>query len=264
MEQENIASKYNYKDPKNILILASIVLLAGIIIVSILRERIVRQNEDVTTVIGRGKVSYRPDIAVVTLGIQIDKAARAEEALGKLADSMNKVAASAKSLNIPAEDIQTESYSLFPHYDYPNQGGTSIASGYDANQQVSIKVRGIDSNPNLAGRVIEEAGKVGANQVVGITFDVSNLEELKQKARVEAINDARSKTSGLAKAAGIGNPGRVVSWYENIIKAPDNSNSAYGVGGGGAGMEKSANSTPQIPNGTQEIIIEMGLNYRIR
>lgn len=262
MGLENIPTKCQWKDPKFILAGAIIILVGAVMIISILRERIVNQNNDLTTVIGRGKISYQPDIAVVNLGVQIDKAPTAGEALGKLNESMGRVISSVKALGIPEEDIQTQSYSLYPHYDYQGDtGGVTIPSGYDANQQVSVKLKSIDKNPGLSSKVIEETSKAGANQVVGISFDVSNLEELKQKARIEAINDARAKAIGMAQAAGVRRLGKVVSWYENIVKSPDAQNYSYGLGG----AEKSASSvSPQIPTGTEEIIIEMGLNYRVK
>lgn len=265
MEQEMTPPKSQWVNPKNAIIFASMILLSGIIFVSILREKIVSENNDVTTVTGQGKVSYQSDIAIVTLGVQVDRVSKAQEALGKLNDSMNKVIEATKASGVSAEDIQTQAYSLFPHYDYQiTSGGTNVPSGYDANQQIIIKVKGIDLNPSLVGSIIESASNAGANQVVGISFDVSNLNELKQKARVEAINDARAKSGGLAKAAGIGKMGRVVSWYENIIKSPDLQNYGYGVGGSDTVLSSKSSVAPQIPSGNQDIIIEIGLNYRIK
>lgn len=261
MEPEKIAKEPIWKNQKNILIFSGIVLLAAVVIVSILRERIVSENMETTTVVGRGKISYQPDIAVVNLGVQIDKANKAEEALNRLNETMNKVIDCAKTLGIPEEDIQTQSYSLFPHYDYLGEGGgTSLPSGYDANQQVAIKVRGVDQSPEFPGKIIEEASKAGANQVVGVNFDISNLEELKQKARIAAIKDAKSKTAELAKAAGV-RLGKMSGWYESVIKSPDSQNYYGGMGGS---AEKGSSLNPQISGGTQEIIIEMGLNYKVK
>ena len=268
MKQETTIKKSEWTNPKNVLVFVFMLLLAIIIVVSILRERIVSENSDTTTITGQGKVSYQPDIAVVTLGVQVDKASKAEDALSKLNDSMNKITDSAVTLGISKEDIQTESYSLFPHYDPQNNDGlTSTPTGYDANQQITIKAKGIDTNPNLVSSIIESASKAGANQVVGISFDVSNLEELKQKARIEAINDAKSKSASLSKAAGIHRLGKITSWYETVIKSPDmnNTNYGYGAGGFGGSTEKTgAMQNGQISGGTDEIIIEMGLNYRIK
>lgn len=266
MEQETPTKKFEFewKNPKTVFIFTLAVLVTVIVVVSILRERIVNKDTDITTIIGRGEVLYQPNIAIINLGVQVDKVPKAEEALGKLNESMNRIIASAKGLGIADEDIMTQSYSLYPHYDFQGEGGgTSIPSGYDANQQVSIKARMVDENPAIVSRVIEEASKAGANQVVGVSFDVSNLEELKQKARLEAITDAREKSVGLAKAAGVKKIGDVVSWYENIIKSPDAQYSSYGLGGSGEKSSAGLNASPQINPGIQEIIIEMGLNYRI-
>lgn len=267
MEQEIPTKKFEFewKDPKTVFVFSLVILVTIIVIVSILREKIVDKDADITTVIGRGEVVYQPDIAVVNFGVQVDKAPKAEEALNKLNELMNRVVASAKGLGIADEDIMTQSYSISPHYDFQGEGGgTTVPSGYDANQQVAIRIKMVDKNPNLVNKVIEEASKAGANQISGVSFDVSNLEELKQKARIEAIADAREKSGGLAKAAGIRKFGNIVSWYENIIKSPDTQYPYSGLGGSGEKSLSGTGSTPQINPGTQEIIIEMGLNYRIK
>jgi hypothetical protein len=263
METENAVQTQNWKNPKFILKVLALVLVGAIIIVSILRERIMRGSEDTVTVVGRGEVSYHPDMATVTLGVKIENAAKAEEALNRLNEATDKIISAVKVLGISEEDIKTQTYSLVPHYEYKTEDRNSVISGYDANQQLLVKVKGIDKDPGLSGRVIEEAGKAGSNQVNGVSFDVSNLDELKQQARLKAIKDANEKSASLAKAAGIKKLGSVVSWYENIIKSPDNSqNYNYGLGGS---AEKALSSTPaQIPSGTDDIIIEMGVNYRIK
>jgi uncharacterized protein len=262
MEKENESLRSQWMNPKNILIFLSVILLFAVIIVAILKDRIVDKNLDVTTITGQGEISYNPDIAVITVGVEVDRAFKAEEALNKLNDSVDKVVSSIKSLGIPEGDIQTKSYSLLPHYDYQGAGGgVSVPSGYDANQQIAIKVKDIDSNPGLISNVIESASRTGANQIIGVSFNVSNLEELKQKARLEAINDAKLKSASLAKAAGIEKLGKVTGWYENVLKSPDLQNSGYGAGGA---SDNSGISVPQIPAGTDEIIIEVGLNFRVK
>jgi uncharacterized protein YggE len=264
MEEGNMVQSSSWKNPRFILKVLALVILGAIIVASILRERIVRDNEDTVTVTGRGKVSYQPDTAVVALGVKVENVAKAEEALNKLNDSTDKIIAAVKALGIPDEDIKTQTYSLAPHYEYSAESRNSSISGYDADQQLVIKAKGIDKDPGLSGRVIAEAGKAGSNQVIGVSFDISNLEELKQEARIQAINDAKSKSSELAKAAGIKKLGDVVSWYENIVQSPDNSQN-FGYGAGGTGAEKATSAVPaQIPSGTGDIIIEMSVNYRTR
>lgn len=237
----------------------AILALAGVVTVSIIRDRIVNPIQNQVSVVGQGRVSYQPDIANVTLGVQIDKVAKAEDALNQLNDKVNKIVTAVKAVGIAQEDIQTQNYSLSPQYDYVNN--VSSLAGYNANQQLIIKVRKINENQDLLSKVIAEATKVGANQVNGIAFDVSNIEDLKQQARVKAINDAKSKAGSLAEASGVG-LGKIIGWWENVVQAPGIGNTTYADGKGGMGA--GGGVTPTVPTGTQEVVIEINLNYRVK
>ncbi|KKW33700.1 MAG: hypothetical protein UY79_C0015G0007 [Parcubacteria group bacterium GW2011_GWA2_53_21] len=212
----------NWHQPKVVLSLVGMLLLAGIITVAILRDRIVNQPQWQVNVVGQGKVAYQPDTAEVTIGVQVDRAYSAELAMKQLNDKMTKIIAAIKAADVSAED----------------------------------------SSEKLA-KVVGDATKAGANQIVGINFSVSNVEELKQQAKVKAISDAKGKAGALADAAGV-RLGKVVGWWENIIQAPGLSgygSYAYekgnGIGGGGGG-------TPTVPTGSQEIIVEITVNYKVK
>ena len=69
--------------PKVVLIFLAMILLAGIVIISILREKIVRDQNWQVSMVGQGRVTYEPDTALVSLGVQVDKAQTAEAALQK-------------------------------------------------------------------------------------------------------------------------------------------------------------------------------------
>ena len=114
-----------------------ILALASVAIISIVRDRIVNYPQNSVSVTGQGKVIYQPDIAIVTLGVQIDKVAKPDEALNQLNDRITKIVAAVKALGIAPEDIVTQSYSLYPQYDYINNA--SNLSGYNANQQITVK-----------------------------------------------------------------------------------------------------------------------------
>lgn len=262
-EQTAINCCQKWKEPKIILIFFGIVLLAGVITVSILRDAIVNRSESQVTVIGRGEVEFRPDIGKINLGVQVDKAPTAENALVQMNDKMNAIIQSVKILGIPEEDIQTQEYNLFPQYDYKD--GSSTISGYGASQQLVIKVKDINDS-NLLNKVVAEASKAGANQVLGVNFEISDINNFKQQARILAIKDARSKSEEMAKAAGIRKLKKVIGWYETEIESPNmqngvRSSDAFGLGG----MEApKAVPSPNIPSGSQKIVIEVGLNYEVR
>jgi len=240
------------------IMIVGMLLLAGVITVAILRDRIVNQQFRAVTVTGQGKVSYNPDIAVVTLGVQIDKMAKPEEALNQLNNKVDSIIKAVKGQGITEDNIQTQNYSLYPQYDYKDN--VSAVSGYNANQQLIIKVTDYDKNPGRLSSVIATASKAGANQINSLSFDAANINDLKQQARIAAIADAKSKSSALAQAAGV-RLEDITGWYENLVSPmPVYSSVDYGKGGmGGAGV-----SSPATPAGSREVIIEIGVTYNIK
>ena len=94
MENNNPVN--SWRSPKVILSLVGLILVAGIVTVAILRDRLVSPPQWQVSVTGQGKVSYQPDIAIVSLGVQIDKAASAEVALRNLNQRTEKIITAVK------------------------------------------------------------------------------------------------------------------------------------------------------------------------
>jgi hypothetical protein len=259
MENQNYACCSSWKNPKTIIMLVGIVLLAGIVTVSILRDRIVNQNLWTINVVGQGKITYQPDTAKISLGVQIDKVVKAEDALGQLNDKIDKVFKALESAGVSKDDIQTQNYVLNPQYDMVDN--ISKLTGYSANQTIVVKVKGVDGNSGLVSNIISVASKAGANQVGGVTFEPEDLNNLKQQARLKAIEDARSKANDISKALGV-RLDKVVGWWENLVASPEtvsyNFYGGMGIGGGGGTAQA------PLPAGNREIVIEVNLNYRIK
>jgi len=258
MSEENLKAG-SWKSPKTILLLLALVAVAAIVVVALIRDRIVNPQLRQVTVIGQGRVTYQPDEALVTLGVQIDKVSKAEDALNQLNTKVNNIMAAVKAVGIPVENIQTQNYSLNPQYNYP-PNAAPVVYGYSANEQLVIKVTGYDQAPNKLGQVIAAASKAGANQVNNLSFDASNLNDLKQQARILAIKDARGKSQALAQAAGV-KLKEIAGWYENYIQPV----TAYDYSAkGGMGGASAATPIAQTPSGNQEVVVEIGLNYNIK
>ncbi|NUM25838.1 MAG: SIMPL domain-containing protein [Candidatus Buchananbacteria bacterium] len=252
-----MANEYNSKQ-KLALLLVGMILLTGVISLALLRDRIVNWPQWTVTVTGQGKVSYQPDTAVVYLGVRVEKAISAERALTQVNNSIDKVLTAVKELNIPEADIQTQNYSLYPQYDYID--GVSVLSGYTASEQLVVKVRNLKDQPNLVADLVAKATAAGANQVDGISFEASDIEVLKQQARLMAIQDAKNRAGALATAADV-KLGKVVGWWDNVVQGPITGQPYYYDGKGGMGA---GGAVGQVPNGQQEIIIEVGVNYRVK
>src|SRR3989338_9233363 len=88
-----------------ILVLVGIVALGGVLTVSILRERIVRDETRTISVTGVGKVEYEPDMATIVLGVEVRRVPTAEVALEELNSSVTKIINAIKKEDIPDSDI---------------------------------------------------------------------------------------------------------------------------------------------------------------
>jgi len=252
---QNCACTSSWKSPRFVIIILGMILLSAVITVAILRDRFVDQQIRSVTVVGQGKIAYKPDIAIVTLGVQIDKLAKPEDALSQLNTKVASVVNAVKASGISEENIQVQNYTLYPQSDYING---YLSSGYSANQQLVVKILDYDKNPNKLNALITAASKAGANQVNNFSFDASNMNDLKQAARIKAIEDAKGKSEALAKTAGVKLDG-VISWSENLISPVSNPAPMNMMNGTGGGVSVSV-----TPAGEHDVIMEVGVTYNIK
>jgi uncharacterized protein YggE len=110
---------------------------------------------------------------------------------------MDKVIAALKAKGIDAKDIQTASFNVEPVMDYPKDGQPKVR-GYRVSNQVVVRVRDLDK----LGSVLDDLVSAGANQIQGLSFDVSKAETLKDEARKNAVANALRRAKLLAAAAG--------------------------------------------------------------
>ena len=87
--------------------------------------------------------------------------------------------------------------------------------GYVATNQLHIRVR----NLSALGAVLDSVVKAGSNQINGIRFDIDDKTELLDRARSQAIFDARRRAEVYAVAAGA-KLGNVKSIREAGIPSP--------------------------------------------
>lgn len=215
--------------------------------------------DNVISVSGTGKVKAVPDVAVINLGV-ITQGKDAKEAQNSAAEKINKITAFVKSLGVAKEDITTSQSSLNPRYDY--QGGASQIVGFDSNQMVTVKVRGIDKNADTAGKILAGAIENGANQVYGSQYTIDDPDTLKQEARKQAIEKAKEKAKELADAAGI-KLGKVVSVQDgegSYTPMPMYADK-MAVGYGGAASETIA---PSMEPGSQDVTQTVTLVFEVK
>jgi uncharacterized protein YggE len=169
--------------------------------------------ERLITVTGQGTVAVAPDTAMIRLGVTT-QAKTAREASEANAKQMTKVIGTIEQSGIAKKDIQTSRLSLQPQYD-ASKPGTARLTGFRVTNQVTIKIRNIDTLPSI----LDHAIAAGANEMSGIEFAVSQRSQLLDQARGAAIVDAHRKAELYAKAAGA-KLGRVIAITEDGASPP--------------------------------------------
>ncbi len=149
-------------------------------------------------VTGNGSVVGEPDIATLNLGVSVEKAS-VEEAREAAASAMTSIIDSLKANDIAEKDIQTENFSIYPQYDYTDDG--RVLRGYRVNNTVSAKVRELESLSDI----IDDAAGAGGDIVVvnSIQFMIEDSTPLQTQARALAVKNAEAKAQTLAEASGV-------------------------------------------------------------
>jgi uncharacterized protein YggE len=149
-------------------------------------------------VTGQGKVTGRPDVLQVNLGVSVLRPT-VDQATADAASLGAAVIDALKADGVAEEDIQTANYSIYPEYDW--SGETQRLLGYRVANEVRVKIRDLDR----AGEIIDAATAAGgdATMVNGLSFSIEDNAELLQMARTAAWNDAEAKARQLGQLAGI-------------------------------------------------------------
>ncbi len=207
--------------------------------------------EHTISVQGVGNIFVKPDLAEVSLGVDITR--------NKLADARNDAASAMAAiidalhaLGIADADIQTSYFSINPTYDYSSN--TQRVTGYEVNNILLVEVRNLDQ----LGAVVDNSVAAGATTVNGITFKLSDTTAAENQARDAAVKDARSRADALATAAGVQISG-VASIAETSYSMPW---PIYADARGGTVAPEAQAPTPIIPGNT-EVTINVSVVYTI-
>jgi uncharacterized protein YggE len=165
------------------------------------------------TMTGHGEIKAVPDIAIVNAGVTTN-APTAAAALSANSARMNQVFDALKKLGIPDRNIQTAGFSVSPQYTNGENNNSHRLTGYQVNNEVSVRLADVAR----AGTALDALVGAGANQVNGISFDIAMPAPLLEKARTEAVSDARTRAETYARAAGV-TLGQIVSISEGAGEA---------------------------------------------
>ena len=152
--------------------------------------------EGITTQ-GHGEVKVKPDIALLTLTVTTQSLNQAD-AVQQNAVRTTSLLAALRGVKIADKDIQTQSYTVQPQYDY--KPSPPALTGYQVQNSVQATVRDLTK----VGLVIDKATAGGASEVGGVSFDLSDRAAAQAAALRLAVTSAKLKAGVMADAAGVG------------------------------------------------------------
>ena len=196
-----------------------------------------------------GTTNMNPDMATVSAGV-VTQGKTAREAMFCNATKMTRVFEELEAAGIEKKHITTSQLSLKPKYNYQNRQAPKI-DGYEARNTVSAKTYNLDD----VGAMLDALVKAGVNNINGVQFSIKDSKAARDKAREDAIREAREKAESMASAAGV-KLGKLKSLSEsggNFRPQPV----AYALEARSAGA-----STP-VAAGEQAISVTVNMSYDI-
>ena len=147
------------------------------------------------TVSGRGVERISTTLSEVSLGVEI-QGKTAEDVQKEAARRSSAVVALLKKRNV--EKLTTTGIRLNPIYSYTNN--VQRITGYAANNTVSFRI-----NTEKAGTLLDEAVKVGATQINGVSFIASDeaIASAQKQALKKATQDAQEQAEAVFSSLGL-------------------------------------------------------------
>ena len=212
----------------------------------------VLRDRDTITIAGEGKVTGKPTLAQVDVGLY-SEGADVPAVQQDNAKKVNAIIDAMKGLGIADADLQTNNYNIYPRYDYTN--GAQKVIGYAVSQNLGVRVRDLSK----VGVVLTQVTQAGANQVNGVNFTIDDPTELKQEARKKALDDARKKAQELADALGV-KVVRVVTFSESSVTPGPVPYNYRGL----SATASAAPAAPDIQPGVLDLSSTISVTFEIR
>lgn len=234
----------------------TLIIVAGVIILGlILINSLNPSYKNTISVSGMSTVKAMPDIIGVYFNVDT-QGTTSNEAADKNSEIVDSLTNSLISKGFERKDIQTQSYSVYPEYDY--RTGTGKITGYRATHSLRIEIPANESGK--IGDVIDSGVDSGAG-VSYINFELSqeNQNKYKTEAMKLAAQDATSKAEGVAQGLGKKLGSLVSVSVDDYNYIPWLARDFSGV----PAMEAKAQATNIVPS-EQEISARVTAVFRIR
>ncbi len=174
----------------------TLIIVVGIIILALASSNLSNPSKNTITVSGQATIEVMPDLVGIYFNVDT-KGATANEAGDKNSVIVRKLTDSLIVLGFEEEDIQTQSYNIYPDYNYE----TGETKGYRATHSLKVEV---PANQSARIGAVVDAGLDSGAGIGYINFELSQENQNKYKAEAMklAAQDATSKAEGVAEGLG--------------------------------------------------------------
>lgn len=205
------------------------------------------------TVVGEGKVKVEPDIARVSIGVEVVRA-NVKEASAANEEIMTAVLVALTEAGVAEDDLQTSGFNVYAE----RFGANGPVPDDEVNYRVSNNVTAVVRDLEKMGDVLDAAIEAGANNIYGVEFALDDPSTIESDARAKAVEDAQAKAAELAELNGVA-VGDVISISEVVgnmgfFTGNFSQVSAPTLGGGGG---------PSLQPGQLSLVMQLQLVYEI-
>ena len=213
-----------------------------------------------------------PNLATFSFLIKA-KAKNPKDAQEEVSKKIVSILEGLRGYGIEEKDVNTESYQIYPHYEWvqvgtktevspegiryhPGNRNKRILTGYDVSQRVSVKMRDFEKIPE----VLELFATNGVENLNGPNFRVEDPEKIREEVKLKAIKKAKEKAKRLANELGV-KLGKIVSFQDGGNYYPVRT---YPVMMKSAAVMEDAVASPELPVGEDTIRSSVTVVYSIK
>jgi hypothetical protein len=168
-----------------------------VLLIMILFSSVVSKAQEIKplpqiSVSGEGKIKAIPDQVFISIAVET-KGTNATDVKKQNDATIEKVLQFITKFKVPKSDVQTQSISLNPQYDYEKK-----KRNYNATQTIEILLKNITQYDGFMEGLVD----AGINKINGIEFKTSKLIEYQSEARKLAMKEAKLKAEDYVSVLG--------------------------------------------------------------
>ena len=215
------------------------------------------ENARTLVVTGAGEAKGVPDMATIQLGVAVI-GENIGAAIDEANSTMQRITDAMTSRGIREVDIQTTNYNVWRQEIHdPETGMPTDKSTYHVDTNMAITVRDI----NDLGGTIDAGLEAGANNVMGISFEIADTSLLETEARSAAIADAKNRALEIAIGMDV-DLGRLLSVSDSGLIVPG-PYASYGLKGDVVGIGGGGGAPASISPGQATVSSQVSAVYEI-